>query len=198
MLAVAGQTVLMPSASAVDQPPTITSVDHATFQVGAAGAFTVTTTAGSPASTTITKSGVLPSGVTFTDNGDGTATLGGTPGTNSGGSYPFSIIASNGIAPNSAQGFTLTVTAPPTFTSASYAAFTIGSAGSFTVTTAAGTPTATTITETGALPSGVTFTDNGDGTATLAGTPASAVSASIRSRSRQATGRYRTSSRASK
>ena len=37
--------------------------------------------------------------------------------------------------------------------------------------TSTGVPTAT-LSETGALPAGVTFTDNGDGTATLAGTPA--------------------------
>ena len=43
--------------------------------------------------------------------------------------------------------------------------------GSFTVTTT-GTPTATAITVSGALPDGVTFNNNTDGTATLAGTPA--------------------------
>ena len=56
------------------------------------------------------------------------------------------------------------------FTSAAATTFTTGSAGIFTVTTA-GNPTPT-ITSAGALPSGVTFMDNGDGTATLAGTPA--------------------------
>ena len=43
-------------------------------------------------------------------------------------------------------------------------------AGSYTVTTT-GYP-APTITETGALPAGLTFTDNGNGTATISGTPA--------------------------
>ncbi|MBV8128825.1 MAG: hypothetical protein JO114_14350, partial [Planctomycetaceae bacterium] len=57
----------------------------------------------------------------------------------------------------------------PTITSADHTTFTVGQAGSFTITTT-GNPTAA-ITETGALPAGMTFTDNHDGTATLAGTP---------------------------
>ena len=56
------------------------------------------------------------------------------------------------------------------FTSAAATTFTTGSAGIFTVTTA-GNPTPT-ITSAGALPADVTFVDNGDGTATLAGAPA--------------------------
>ena len=47
---------------------------------------------------------------------------------------------------------------------------TVGAAGSLTVT-AAGYPIPT-LGVTGALPTGVSFHDNGDGTATLAGTPA--------------------------
>ncbi|HEU5268342.1 MAG TPA: putative Ig domain-containing protein, partial [Jatrophihabitans sp.] len=156
----------------VSESPVITSADHTTFAAGSAGTFTVTTTAGVPAATTLTESGALPSGVTFTDNGDGTATLAGTPAAGSGGSYALTFTASNGVPPDTTQSFTLTVTELPAFTSADHTTFTVGSAGSFTVTTHAGFPVATTLTETGSLPSGVTFTDNGDGTATLAGTPA--------------------------
>ncbi|HTZ44390.1 MAG TPA: discoidin domain-containing protein, partial [Jatrophihabitans sp.] len=49
----------------------------------------------------------------------------------------------------------------PAFTSSSTATFVIGQAGSFTVTTS-GVPTVSTITESGSLPAGVTFTDNGN------------------------------------
>ena len=156
----------------VNQPPAITSADHTTFAVGSAGSFTVTTTAGHPTATTLTKTGSMPSGVTFTDNGDGTATISGTPAAGTGGSYPLTIKASNGVNPDAQQSFTLTVTQIPTITSANHATFAVGSAGSFTVTTTAGHPTATTLTKTGSMPSGVTFTDNGDGTATISGTPA--------------------------
>jgi hypothetical protein len=55
-------------------------------------------------------------------------------------------------------------------TSPASATFALGAPGTFTVTTT-GTPTST-LTRTGALPAGVTFTDNYNGTATLAGTPA--------------------------
>src|SRR5271167_4179754 len=58
---------------------------------------------------------------------------------------------------------------PPTITSASSTTFVISTLGSLTVTTT-GSPTPSII-ETGSLPSGVTFQDNGNGTGTLSGTP---------------------------
>jgi hypothetical protein len=161
----------------VQQAPAITSASSATFTVGTQGSFAVTTT-GSPTAA-IAKSGALPSGVSFQDNGDGTATLAGTPAAGTSGSYKVTITAANGVSPGASQSFTLTVNAAPTapaITSGSSAAFTVGTQGSFAVTTT-GSPTAA-ITESGALPSGVTFIDNGDGTATLAGTPATGTSGS--------------------
>ena len=155
----------------VDQSPVITSADHTTFTVGSAGSFAVTTTAGYPTSTTLTETGSLPSGVKFTDNGNGTATLGGTPAVGTGGSYSITVRAVAGIAPAATQSFTLTILEAPRITSADHATFAVGTAGSFTVTTAAGNPSATTLTKSGTLPSGVSFTDNGNGTATIAGTP---------------------------
>src|SRR5207244_3545550 len=109
--------------------------------------------------------------VTFTDNHDGTASLGGTPLAGSGDTYNLSFTASNGISPDATQSFTLTVNEAPSISSADSATFQVGAAGSFTVTTGHSFPTAITLSETGALPSGVTFTDNQDGTATLSGTP---------------------------
>ncbi|GAB3399753.1 hypothetical protein GCM10027515_06600 [Schumannella luteola] len=155
----------------VRKAATITSAAAATFATGAAGSFTVTTT-GSP-TPVLTESGALPSGVTFVDNGDGTATLAGTPAAGTGGQYQLTITASNGVGANAVQPFTLTVNAPPTLGGGATATATAatGTAFSRTITTTAGYPTATTITESGALPAGLTFTDNGDGTATLAGTP---------------------------
>jgi hypothetical protein len=148
--------------------PTITSADHATFKKGTAGTFTVTTAPGVPATTTITRTGTLPSGVTFTDNHNGTATLAGTPTVS--GVYPITIKASNGTGTAAQQSFTLTVTKPPSITSAGSASFPSGTAKTFTVTTTPGVPTTTTLSYTGTLPAGVTFTDNHNGTATLAGT----------------------------
>ena len=146
----------------------IGSAHHATFTVGQAGTFKVTTT-GVP-NCALSETGALPPGVTFTDNGDGTATLAGTPAAGSGGAYPLTITATNGVSPPATQPFILSVLQAPGITSSAGTTFTVGQAGTFTVTTT-GVPNST-LSETGPLPSGVTFTDNGDGTATLAGTPA--------------------------
>ena len=148
--------------------PSITSAPSATFTAGSAGTFTVTTS-GIP-TPSISESGTLPTGVTFADNGTGTATLSGTPAAGTGGTYPITISASNGNSPNASQSFTLTVNQAPSITSGTSTTFSDGNAGSFTVTTG-GFPKPS-LSETGALPSGVTFVDNGNGTATLAGTPA--------------------------
>jgi uncharacterized delta-60 repeat protein len=167
----ATQTFTLTTAAATGQAPAFNSGAAATFTVGTAGSFTITTT-GSPAAT-LTQSGTLPGGVTFTNNGNGTATLSGTPAAGTGGTYTLTLTASNGIAPNSTQTFTLTVNSSgqaPAFTSANTATFTVGAAGTFTVTTT-GNPVSS-LTESGALPSGVTFTDNGTGSASLRGTPA--------------------------
>jgi uncharacterized delta-60 repeat protein len=61
---------------------------------------------------------------------------------------------------------------PPAITSANNTTFAVGVAGTFSVTTT-GVPTGASmaITESGALPAGVTFVNNNNGTATLAGTP---------------------------
>jgi hypothetical protein len=156
----------------VQQAPAITSGTSATFTVGANGTFTVATT-GSPTAA-ISESGTLPTGVALTDNGNGTATLAGTPAAGQDGSYPITITASNGVSPDATQSFTLTVNKAPTapaITSPDNTGFTVGTAGTFTVTST-GYPTAT-LAESGTLPTGVSFANNGDGTATLAGTPAS-------------------------
>src|SRR5208283_285733 len=145
--------------------PTITSAAGATFTVGSAGSFTVTTT-GDPAPS-LTEAGPLPSGVTFTDNGNGTGMLAGAPGAGTAGTYSLTFTASNGMSPNATQSFKLTVDQTPAITSGASNTFTAGTPGTFTVTTT-GVP-APSLTETGALPSGVTFVDNGNGTGTLAG-----------------------------
>jgi len=55
------------------QPPQILSPNNKTFLAGTAGTFTVTAVGGpTPA---VSETGALPSGLTFVDNGDGSATL---------------------------------------------------------------------------------------------------------------------------
>src|SRR5262249_818899 len=139
----------------VNQAPAITSSASRSFAVGMANTFTVTTTAFPTA--TLSETGPLPSGVTFVNNNDGTATLAGTPAAGTEGTYPLSIKATNGVSPDAMQNFTLTVAAAaaPAITSAATTTFTVGTAGTFSVMTT-GVPTPA-ISETGALPTGVTF-----------------------------------------
>ncbi len=150
----------------VNEAPQITSADNTTYTVGSLGSFTVTSD-GFPTATLSLTAGSLPSGLTFTDNGDGTAALSGTPAAGSGGIYLLTFTAANGVSPDATQSFTLTVNEAPAFTSARATTFPVGTSGSFLITTN-GYPAAA-ITFTGSLPSGVTLTDNGDGTATLSG-----------------------------
>jgi len=86
--------------------PSFSSGNTATFTFGAAETFTLTTTGGVP-TPSLTESGSLPSGVTFTDNGNGAATLAGTPG--AAGNFPLTITAHNGYGADVTQSFTLAV-----------------------------------------------------------------------------------------
>ena len=156
--------------------PAITSGNAASFTTGAAGSFTITST-GAPTAG-LTRTGTLPPGMTFTDNGDGTAKISGTPtiaaapaGESQG--YPLTIKADNGVGSPATQTLTLTVTNPgttPAFTSGSSSTFTTGVAKTFTLE-ASGNPKPA-LTSTGTLPEGLSFKDNGDGTATISGTAA--------------------------
>jgi hypothetical protein len=158
---------------ATSLPPTITSANSATFTVGVFGSFTVTTS-GFP-TPSIKETGSLPNGLTFVDNGDGTGTLRGTPLVLIGGDFNLTFTAKNGVGSPATQVFTIVLRSAPAFTSANNATFAYGVPNSFKVTTT-GFP-APSLSKSGALPPGVTFIDNGDGSGTLAGTPALASGA---------------------
>ena len=166
--AVVTQAFTLTVSTSASSAPSITSAASTTDPVGASSAFTVTTS-GSP-TPTISESGALPGGMKFADNGNGTATLSGTPAAGTVGTYPLTFTATNGVSPNATQNFTLTVDAPAAITSASSTTFAVGDTSSFTVR-ASGSPTPA-ITESGTLPSGLSLKDNGNGTATLSGKPA--------------------------
>jgi acetyl esterase/lipase len=90
--------------------PTITSRSSNTFRAGTATTFTVKSKSNPTAG--LTESGVLPPGVSFLDQGNGDATISGTPQAGAVGTYPILITATNGGSPNGVQNFTLTVAAP--------------------------------------------------------------------------------------
>ena len=148
---------------------TITSASSVQIAAGKKVNFTVTTD-GHPAAS-VTESG-LPGWLTLTPGTGskaGTAKLTGV-GPVVGGDYTFVIHASNGIGPDTLQSFTVHVLAISSLASASFT-----KSGpvtqSFTVTTTgvgAGVSLSATL---GGNLAGLTFHDNGNGTATISGQP---------------------------
>ena len=151
----------------VDQAPAITSAASTTFTVGSLGTYTVVAT-GNP-TPTLSLAGTVPAWLSI---GSTTGILTGTPPNLGTGPYTFNftVDASNGISPDFMQSFTLTVDQAPAITSVANTTFVTETNGAFTVITT-GNPTSS-LSESGSLPDDVTFADNGNGTATLSGTPA--------------------------
>jgi hypothetical protein len=98
----------------VNEGPAITSAAAATFTVGTAASFTVTTS-GFPAPT-LAIGAALPAGVTFVNNGNGTGTLSGTPAAGTGGIYNITFTASNLVGSSAPQAFQLNVASTPAIT----------------------------------------------------------------------------------
>ena len=150
--------------------PTITSASSVQFDARAVSSFTVTTT-GSP-TPSITESGSLPTGITFTDNGNGTATLAGQASPTNNGYYFITLTATNSTG-TTTQNFILTINdaqTTPTIISTNTLTESYGVPFSFTVdTTGNPLPNITKVSGSGSPPAGVTLKDNNDGTATLSG-----------------------------
>jgi hypothetical protein len=147
-----------------------TSAASDTVNYGSPFSFTVTT--GSGGTPAITKSGLLPVGVHFTDNADGTATLSGTPTGRSQGVYPLTFYANGGGFAR--QAFTLTVDRVPALRHVGTVHAPTSAAMDQPIK-ATGYPVPA-LTESGTLPAGLTFTDHGNGTGDIAGTPAAGSS----------------------
>jgi large repetitive protein len=150
----------------VGQAPAIKSTQLTFFTVGKHSTFTVTTIGTPPVE--LTETGTLPTGITFKTRKDGTATISGTPAATTGGVYSLTFTASNHFGKDT-RSFILVVDQAPAFTSKAKATFTAGVTNTFTVTTS-GYP-APSITESGTLPYGVTFTTEGNGTTSISGKP---------------------------
>jgi hypothetical protein len=145
----------------VREAPGFKSNPKATFVTGKSGRYQISSN-GYPAPT-YTEAGPLPAGLALSSAG----LLTGTPAADSGGVYPITITASNGISPSANQAFTLTVDQAPAITSARSATFRVAHLRRFTFRTT-GFPAAT-LSERGRLPTGVRFRARGNGTALLAG-----------------------------
>jgi hypothetical protein len=92
----------------VDESPVFTSADAAPLTLGVVSSFTVTTVPGYPTAYSLASSGALPPGLSLLISG-GSAMITGTP--TGVGSYPITLTASNGVAPDTVQTLTLTVAA---------------------------------------------------------------------------------------
>ncbi len=152
----------------VEEEATLTGPDNATFTVGTPGASGEFTATGFPVPTFSTFN--LPAGLDITSTGSGKAKITGTAADGTGGQYQVSVIASNGIGESAGKLVDVTVNEAPELTGPSAVRFVAGFHGE-TVFSSDGYPGAS-LTVVGALPAGVTFVDNGNGTATLSGTPA--------------------------
>jgi YVTN family beta-propeller protein len=153
--------------AAITHGPAFTSRSAAAAAFEAAFTFTVTTT-GHPVPR-ITETGELPPGVRFTNHGDGTATISGTPAKAAAGVFHLTLTArnTNGTA---TQAFTLTVTRAPALPRIRTIRARVGAALHLTIRATGYPPPA--LAESGPLPCGLTFVGNGNGTASLTGTPA--------------------------
>jgi hypothetical protein len=118
----------------------------------------------------MTETGALPQGLTWTDNGNGTATLAGAPGVAQGGVDKLTFTAASATG-TTTQSFTLTVDQAPGILTAPAATAGKGKPFSFTFA-AAGYPVPV-IGHSGSVP-GLKFGTSSNGTLTLSGTPSTA------------------------
>lgn len=153
--------------------PTVDGPEHVDLAVGSPAdpAATVTTT-GSP-EPSLSATGV-PAGLSFTDNGDGTGTLSGTPAAGTGGVHTIRVTATNEAGSAHAD-IEVEVAEAPQLSGPTASTYTVGEPGGPDVFEQSGGHPVATISTDSELPSGVGLTDNGDGTGTLAGTPAPAT-----------------------
>lgn len=132
------------------------------------GTVTYTST-GSP-QPTLSVDGSLPDGLTFTDNGDGTGKLTGTPATGSGGEVSVQVKATN-EAGSGSKTVDVTVNEAPTLAGPTASTYIVGQAGGPDVfEQLTGHPVAT-LSTASTLPSGVDFTPQSGGKGQIAGTP---------------------------
>ena len=155
----------MGSVEIVVSAPTLNGPDHATFVTGVADSVGFTTT-GVP-TPAITTTCPLPACVTLTDNGDGTATLGGTAAAATAGTYTFTIKASNRVSPDATIEFTLQVIDPLVITTTSLPNGIVGTPYSQPLTATGGVTPRTWSLDSGSLPAGLTLWAGG----TISGTP---------------------------
>lgn len=147
--------------------PKFVNATSTDFTVGSSADFKIATTDPGAA---LSRSGTLPAGVSFRSTANGSATLSGVPADGSGGRYTL-LLSAHGAGGNASQHLTLTVNQPPNFAKADGGTlYAVAFKHDNTPITTSGYPSPT-ITESGALPSGMSFKAFANGTALISGTP---------------------------
>ncbi|WMS87295.1 Ig-like domain-containing protein [Pleionea litopenaei] len=163
--------------TAVNDAPTFTSSAPVVVAEDALYTYSITTNDIDAGDTLAITASVIPSWLSLVDNGNGTATLAGSPTNDDVGVHSVTLLVtdSSGASDNSAtQSFSVAVSNTndaPTFTSTPVTVATEDQAYSYAVTAAdidVGDSIAITAT---VLPSWLTLVDNGNGAAVLSGTP---------------------------
>jgi hypothetical protein len=159
-----------------NDPPSFTSVAVTTATEGVAYSYGVTAAdPDTPLGDALSFAGIdVPAWLALVDNGDGTAVLAGTPGAQDVGanSVALQVTDSGGLA--AAQAFTVTVidtNADPEFTSAPVTNVDEGSLYNYSISVSNPDNGETLTISAGTLPAWLAFSDSGNGSASLRGTP---------------------------
>jgi hypothetical protein len=153
----------------VKEAPDISAPASARFVTGSAGAIGFSSDGYPQAS--LSYSGTLPAGLTFTDNGNGSATISGTAPASAVGSYPITVKASNGVAPDASHQVTITVVPPVAVTTTSLPNAGYRTAYSANLTATGGQPAYQWSMVSGTLPAGLTLNPTGLITGSTTATP---------------------------
>lgn len=160
-----------------DSMPAFTSTPPTTANVGVEYVYEITAEDPQDEAVVISVANELPAWLTLTDNGDGTALLTGTPTEEHVGDHPVMLVVTDASGETAEQSFMVSVVTAgaenqaPAFSSTPVASATADTAYTYNVEASDPDGDDVALTAT-ALPAWLTLTDNGDGTATLTGTPA--------------------------
>ena len=168
-------TTVTANYTSVEAAPSFTSAPVITVDEDIAYIYNITATDPNTADTLTITAPTKPDWLTFTDNGDGTATLTGTPTNAEVGSHDVVLQVSDGSM-STEQPFGITVVNTndaPSFTSEPVTMATAGSPYSYNITVNDPDLGAVLAITAPVKPEWLTLTDNGDGTAVLSGTPGS-------------------------
>ncbi|MCA6078762.1 putative Ig domain-containing protein [Fulvivirga sedimenti] len=161
----------------VNDQPVFTSTPVTAALQGAQYTYNITTSDVDAGDTRTIRATIRPAWLTLTDNGNGTARLTGIPGNGDFGVNSVRLVVEDAAGSTSVQNFDINVdnaNDPPQFTSTPVTQATEDVVYQYSITTsdpdAGDTRSITSL----ALPSWLTLTDNGNGTAVLTGTPRNA------------------------